>query len=577
MECHNSNFSLKSEEEDTRLIDTDSDCMFYGSFDQQNDEQKTQDLFDLLKSWNQLELFDHFSNEKIDLEVLSVIKPHHFERLLESFNLRTHIMFEHNLEQWRESIGLPLPSYPETSSRLGPHRLRSYSRSLQYIKPQSQTNSPNYIRPIEDTEPSTNNEPASHVAPVAPVSPVVPEAPLTEAHAGRVSLDSILKTSIKGRMLLELYKTNQKFEETQRTLLIHLIAEYYTEKGIHLELSATHKIEKEIIATFPTEQLEYYRTSKRGRIYNKFCNHKYSLIKVARCSIPKSNSKTATNANAEPEANLNIVPEEDAEKYILLLKNGKLSDEQFETAWKSCAKFRINEIRKYPLLLVLSKWPQYKLPHGYKYIALDFKYLEPKWNSLVNNWDAMSEKLFTFLTTGQTIKTNEIKSVLSNISTINSKDGRDAALMWCLHGYLKPTNIIVSKINDKGKKTLSKISIKDSQDSFVYVGESMHDIEKHRLSLKKQFEKIDPFIAVLGTDIMNFRKIYVCIDDIKYSIDSFKNAVDLCYKIIVLFKLEYPTACKGIWSFFHNMFFEIKPKTNIPRVHILINELREMK
>lgn len=60
-------------------------------------------------------------DEKIDLEVLTAIKPHHFERLLEPFNLRTLIMFERNLEQWRDSIGFPLANNSEKSYNIVPH------------------------------------------------------------------------------------------------------------------------------------------------------------------------------------------------------------------------------------------------------------------------------------------------------------------------------------------------------------------------------------------------------------------------------------------------------------------------
>lgn len=125
-------------------------------------------------------------------------------------------------------------------------------------------------------------------------------------------------------MLIETYKKNQKFEETQRKSLIHLIAEYYNDIGINLELPATYDIEKEIIAKFPSEQLvrhttilfffetfvtflillqEFYRTSKRGRIYNKYCNLKYQLIKEA-CSSTTTTTTELLTQTTELKSNL---------------------------------------------------------------------------------------------------------------------------------------------------------------------------------------------------------------------------------------------------------------------------------
>lgn len=84
------------------------------------------ELLTLLKSWNLEHVYEHFlgelgylkhflylkffdiSIEKIDLEVLKIIKVRHIERLLCKFDLGTQIRFEFNLENWREKIGRPL-------------------------------------------------------------------------------------------------------------------------------------------------------------------------------------------------------------------------------------------------------------------------------------------------------------------------------------------------------------------------------------------------------------------------------------------------------------------------------------
>ncbi|XP_071629413.1 uncharacterized protein [Temnothorax longispinosus] len=62
----------------------------------------------LLRSWNQEELVDHLLRENVVIKILKIIKQHHIEKLLKSFDLGTQILFEDNLEKWRNSLNLPL-------------------------------------------------------------------------------------------------------------------------------------------------------------------------------------------------------------------------------------------------------------------------------------------------------------------------------------------------------------------------------------------------------------------------------------------------------------------------------------
>ncbi|XP_024873182.1 uncharacterized protein LOC112455476, partial [Temnothorax curvispinosus] len=72
------------------------------------DNRDREELRLLLRSWNQEELVDHLLRENVVIKILKIIKQHHIEKLLKSFDLGTQILFEDNLEKWRNSLNLPL-------------------------------------------------------------------------------------------------------------------------------------------------------------------------------------------------------------------------------------------------------------------------------------------------------------------------------------------------------------------------------------------------------------------------------------------------------------------------------------
>ncbi|KAF5303243.1 hypothetical protein FQR65_LT18998 [Abscondita terminalis] len=157
----------------------------------------------------------------------------------------TQITFEDNLEKWRNSIGLPLTNVIEAN------RNRTCSPFDNISSPSTSYSASRECSPVPSVSFQTSNSPDQYI-----------------------SLGNILSESSKGLMLTEYFNKFKKFQEDQRILLIALIASYYEEKSVQLSLSSSYRIEKEILERFPTEKLEYYRVSKRGKIYNKYCNMK---------------------------------------------------------------------------------------------------------------------------------------------------------------------------------------------------------------------------------------------------------------------------------------------------------------
>lgn len=103
------------------------------------------------------------------------MKRHHIERLLRNFDLGTQIVFEHNLEQWREVIGLPL-GYAGSGDR---------SNQNLHIYPSSPSPSS-----------SGSRTPTSRFAPYEKCS-------LEENTVSKIHLDNILNESSRGIVLVE--------------------------------------------------------------------------------------------------------------------------------------------------------------------------------------------------------------------------------------------------------------------------------------------------------------------------------------------------------------------------------------
>ncbi|XP_055840005.1 uncharacterized protein LOC129913181 [Episyrphus balteatus] len=198
------------------------------------------ELTNLLKDWGHLEVLDHFKKEHIDIEVLKNIECHHLGEIMKPFSYGKLILFEAKLKEWRSALGKPLLLY-QTS-----------------------------FRPLQNSQ-------CSSEASFSVVStPTTPKSSRSENSPNSIPLGEILNSNPKTLALAESYEKSKKFQEHQRKELINAIAIYFDQNNLHLDLHSSYKIEQEILERFPTEKLEYYRTSKRGKIYAKFCNIKSS-------------------------------------------------------------------------------------------------------------------------------------------------------------------------------------------------------------------------------------------------------------------------------------------------------------
>lgn len=81
--------------------------------------------------------------------------------------------------------------------------------------------------------------------------------------------------------------------------------------------------------------------------------------------------------------------------------------------------------------------------------------------------------------------------------------------------------------------------------------------EKYQYYIDKNVSVPQPYIILCGP-LDSINESYVVVNTRIYTAKSPLAAVDLCFKIMFVFKINYPIACPHIWSFFHMYIYEIK-------------------
>lgn len=79
-----------------------------------------------------------------------------------------------------------------------------------------------------------------------------------------------------------------------------------------------------------------------------------------------------------------------------------------------------------------------------------------------------------------------------------------------------PTNKIVKK-DVTGKNHTTKFTIRDSQQSLLYLGKTLQEVEEWIQFLQSRKAAIQPFCFAIGEDITNIHEVYTYFDGIKYN------------------------------------------------------------
>ena len=83
---------------------------------------------------------------------------------------------------------------------------------------------------------------------------------------------------------------------------------------------------------------------------------------------------------------------------------------------------------------------------------------------------------------------------------------------------------------------------------------------------------VQPQVLVLGESIKKIEQYFVIVNDTIYEMDSLVKAIDICYKAVFIFNVDYPVQAYDPWLFIQRGLCSMEtPYDNIvPRVRYLI-------
>lgn len=154
-------------------------------------------------------------------------------------------------------------------------------------------------------------------------------------------------------------------------------------------------------------------------------------------------------------------------------------------------------------------------------------------------------------------------------------DIKYTAIFTVLHALLVPTTKKVT-LDQNGKKSLIKYTIRDSQRSFLCFVKSHEELEEHLQDLQNRKENIQPFTALIGENLLHPCEIILYFDGIKFKFFHIIKAIDICFKIFQLFDFEYPLASSAVWIFLEKYFYKIDTKSKklvFPAINMLLKNL----
>lgn len=87
-----------------------------------------------------------------------------------------------------------------------------------------------------------------------------------------------------------------------------------------------------------------------------------------------------------------------------------------------------------------------------------------------------------------------------------------------------------------------------------------------------------PTVVTVGS-LMNLTAFYVLINDVKYSMTSLPNAIDLCFQAFFALDARYPVDCERVWYFLQQHVYCItseKYSRNFISVDLIWHDINEI-
>lgn len=258
---------------------------------------------------------------------MTILKPSHIDKLFSNLSIGDQAIFEHNLELWKQNLLFSNKTFSfESNKTKNVKEVATKAKTTPVLEENLETKTTAIIVPQVSVAPSipqasiarkSVEQPKptpSHSLPTTSSSTTLKSAchlmPSLAKQAAmglvpmRYSLRTILEETSGGQMIMNYYEKHKILREEHRTALINVIGRYIDANGGGLTLSESGQLEAQIVDLFPTEKAEFYRTNRRGRIYNKVANmkrvYKKFIMPPEEHSVVGSMDNSMTSAPSSP-------------------------------------------------------------------------------------------------------------------------------------------------------------------------------------------------------------------------------------------------------------------------------------
>ncbi|KAM7344009.1 uncharacterized protein ACRADG_010859 isoform 2-T2 [Cochliomyia hominivorax] len=580
-------------------------------------EEDDLDLKNLLNEWNLSHLYEHFLEQKITLKILTILKPSHIELLFKNKPIGDQAWFEHKLELWKQSLLFSHKSNSTISYSSSSHN-NNKTRNIKEIREKPKVSQHHeeiehrttaVIVPQISVAPSmqvssaprrtfdhnkhtatsscattssfyTTNKTTTTTAPSfstaslpSPKTLSVAKPPCMAMVPARYNLRTILEETSGGQMVMNYYEKHQILREEHRTALINVIARYIDTAGYGLTLSESNQLEAQIVEMFPTEKAEFYRTNRRGRIYNKVANmkrvyKKFNMTPGELTAAPPSLENTMTSAPSSP---VEIIKEDNDEfdDYTIEEWRSKTHPpEKYLQFWTATQRTRLKNIEDIESLsLILEKWPEYKQHNAVEFINMDFRAKYPASTSFSEVFFQYKEKLERLLYSKVSVCSAGYKYLQQYKKC--TPESQNLIILWVMHQLFPPNQKVV--VDEMGNKRKKRYSIQYSQNAFMCIRSSLASLET---TLENELcNGTPPMVLIVGELAGEIDQIFVYFEGVRFPMDSVVSAAQLVCELFFLFDLDYPEEAELYYYFVQTFFLNIEPEVKNTKIYTIINEI----
>ncbi|KAH0534703.1 hypothetical protein KQX54_007113 [Cotesia glomerata] len=394
---------------------------------------------------------------------------------------------------------------------------------------------------------------------------------------------------ISKELLLIAKKEKITLEAQWISYLCEIIVIDCLKKGLILQNEDIEELAVKIVEVFPSEctqtfyvdpvkkkdSLRQVSIVAKGKLTDKYRNI-LKLIRTLRKFGDTSSASTEFDENIENNHLNSALESKQWLKHYRDAVNVLLH-------WKNSYELRRSEVssNKYSSATdILNDWPILKESVCADLINTDFEKVYP--DNVINLSDCWNE---TFIKL-EKILNNKINPEHQAHLEILEQKSKDVPL---LSRSILQLEIFLHLLTPKPRKRTKNASLTAELDKNIINKNTLESVCMHvkipgdidkacaaKVSLKATAKStIQPYLIVVGPNVLDLKKIYVQVDSFRFEASSFAAGFDLLFKFYVLFKLAYPVETQHFWYFVQWGIYKIRTDSDvpIPSMFTILNKL----